>query len=103
MSYTETYKEIIVQVKPETMNAGTEWEHVSDFAELIDGTKRELNLDGSAKAYYYSTDGRKHYDPWLEHEKGMIGEEALEESVDLDALRKTAKVFKADPYQDPEE
>ena len=103
MSYTETYKEIIVQVKPETMNAGTEWEHVSDFAELTDGTKRELNPDGTPNAYYRTPDGGKQYDPWLEHEKHMIGEESPQKPLDIDALRKTAEVFAADPYHDPEE
>lgn len=103
MTYTETYKEIIVKINSETVNAGTKYERVSDFAELADGTKRELNNEGSAKAYYYTTDGRGHYDPLLEHEKGLIGEETPEASTDLDALRNTAKVFAADPFHDPEE
>ena len=102
-TYHHTYHHIITSVQVETVNAGTNWEKDCTFAHLTDGSKRELDPSGNAKAYY-EKDGVSQYDPWCKHEKQLAGEpEPKHEPIDIEKLRHTAKVYAADPYNEPEE
>ena len=75
MAYLETNKDIIEKVVTETINEGTKYEMTVTAVYLIDGARREINHDGTPKAYIEPVGERSDLDEWLNHEKRLRGEE----------------------------
>ncbi len=103
MTYLETNKDIIEKVVNETINEGTAYEMEVKAAYLIDGSRRELNHDGTPKDYIKPLGEWPHLDDGLENEKRLRGEKPAAKKSFIEAWRESAKVHAHDPYNSPEE
>ena len=99
MTYLETNKDIIEKVVNETINEGTAYEMQVKAAYLIDGSRRELNHDGTPKDYIKPLGERSHLDDWLNHEKRLRGEKPAEKKSLIETWRNSGAIGEADdPY-----
>ena len=104
MTYLENNKDIIEKVVTETINEGTKYEMTVTAVYLIDGARREINLDGTPKAYIKPAEERSDLDEWMNHEKRLRGEETPKPRNIVEIWKNSGAIgFKDDPYNEPEE